>query len=131
MPGADRDDELRYALGQLEQWLQRWTDGHKLTSRERWNLHFAVRQLEADEGARQDPTVVTKADTMIDPIRRIDPDLPELPDAGVAPEIDYPLEQFGRDLMQLRQKFAYPAALDRLVVARRGHRRHSSFDSFH
>ncbi|MGO1074168.1 hypothetical protein [Inquilinus sp. CA228] len=107
MPGTDRDGELRYALGQLEQWLQRWQAGHKMTSRERWNIRFAVQQLQADEGARQAPDVVTKADTMIDPIRRIDPALPDQPDASVAPEIDYPLEQFERDLIQLRQKFAY------------------------
>jgi hypothetical protein len=107
MSGTDRDAELRYALGQLEQWLQRWQAGHRMTSRERWNIRFAVQQLQADEGARQDPDVVTKADTMIDPIRRIDPALPEQPDASAAPEIDYPLEQFERDLTQLRQKFAY------------------------
>lgn len=107
MPGADRDGELRYALGQLEQWLRRWQAGHRMTSRERWNVHFAVRQLQADEGAQQDPAVVTKADTMIDPIRRIDPDLPGQPDASAAPEIDYPLEQFERDLIGLRKKFAY------------------------
>lgn len=107
MPGADRDGELRYALDQLEQWLRRWKAGHKLTSRERWNIHFAVRQLQADEGARQDPTVVTKADSMIESVRRIDPELPEQPDASAAPEIDYPVEQFERDLMELRRKFAY------------------------
>ncbi|MGK9166951.1 hypothetical protein KXR53_11670 [Inquilinus limosus] len=107
MPGTGRDSELRYALGQLEQWLQRWKAGHKMTSRERWNVHFAVQQLKADEGAKQDPTVLAKADSAIDPMKRIDPELPKGPDASAAPQIDYSLEQFERDLMQLREKFAY------------------------
>ncbi|MGK9233325.1 hypothetical protein KXS07_16845 [Inquilinus limosus] len=111
MPGTGREGELRYALDQLEQWLQRWKAGHRMTSRERWNVHFAVQQLKADEGARQDPRAVAKAESAIDPMKRIDPELPDEPDAAAAPRIDYSLEQFERDLMQLREKFAYLGSL--------------------
>ena len=107
LTGPDRPDNLRYALQQLEQWMERWEAGQELTARQVWHIGRAAFTLRGDRGERHDPAEIDLSGNAAIYLKSIDPDRLSEPDSRPDPQADYRLDELRRDLADFRTKFAY------------------------
>lgn len=109
MSSTDRDNDLRYAMGQLEAWLEKRRQGVGLTRLQAWNLWRAVQDLNGTDGQDYRPDDVMGTSGIRHLLETIDPDLPAgEPDITPQPPArDHSLQEFETDVARLRAKFAY------------------------
>lgn len=107
MPTNERDDELRYAMNQLEAWLARWAAGQAPNGLQLAAIKRAVGELHIDEGETHDDAEPSAHEEIANLLAAADPEHAPLVEAGDAAAIDYTLPEFARDMELLRPKYEY------------------------
>jgi hypothetical protein len=107
MPANERDDELRYAMNQLEAWLTRWLAGQAPNGIQLAAIRRAVGELHIDEAEIHDDAGPSAHQEIANLLAAVDPDHSPLAEAGDAAAVDYTLPEFERDMELLRPKYQY------------------------
>ncbi|WP_026869751.1 hypothetical protein [Inquilinus limosus] len=107
MADNERNDELRYAMNQLEAWLERWRAGRTPNGAELAVIKRAVGELHIDEGEAHDDAEPSAHREIADLLAAVDPDhAPRIETADPA-AVDYSFQEFERDMELLRPKYDY------------------------
>ncbi|WP_152613562.1 hypothetical protein [Inquilinus limosus] len=108
LPTNDRDDELRYAMNQLEAWLARWGAGQAPNGLQLAAIKRAVGELHIDEGETHADAEPSAHEEIADLLAAADPEHAPLVEGGGDPAaVDYTLPEFERDMELLRPKYEY------------------------
>jgi hypothetical protein len=75
MPANERDDELRYAMNQLEAWLVRWRAGQAPNGVQLAAIRRAVGELHIDEGEVHDDAEASAHHEIADLLAAADRDM--------------------------------------------------------